>query len=88
MQIYSENTQKKLCKDFFPNCNTCNCFKTCFPDNKTDDIASKPFFEHEALLNKLDRFSNLDEVQKIEIVEAFTDLLEDRSLQMLADSIF
>ena len=85
LNILSDLAQERLCKAFFPNCNICNCFKNCFPDSKKNDISSKPFFEHEALMNRLDKFSKLEDVQKIEIVEAFTDLLEDQGLKLLTD---
>lgn len=41
MALNGNNGKDKFCKEFFPNCNHCNVFSACFPDNGLFDESSE-----------------------------------------------
>ena len=41
----SKEVREKICVDFYPRCNYCTCFRTCFPDNSQDDVLSRALGE-------------------------------------------
>ncbi|MFX1286321.1 MAG: hypothetical protein ACFFB5_21990 [Promethearchaeota archaeon] len=50
--------REKICRDFFPNCNICNFFFKCYPNNGLNDEFSEIALQELIMAN-----NNLEELR-------------------------
>ena len=82
MQARSIEVKKRICEDFFPNCQYCTCFSGCFPNGESNNGSTKTFEIADGINERMDKLRNLSDIQLFEIYETVKSLLNDQTLQV------